>query len=396
MILLKLYSDDSELTRRAGRPKLTIPKDQLEHLIKLKIPIATIAKQFDVCRGIIYKAIQEYGINYNKFSEASLPEVEEAVATIKQMHPDAGEVMVMGHLASKGMHFQRNKVRKAIHTVDPDGVRERSHRPIKRRVYSVPCPNYLWHIVGNHKLVRWRLVVHHGIDGYSRLVVFAHCSPNNRAETVLSLFTGAIPKYGRPLRIRTDHGGENVEIWKDMISARPEESKPVLVGKSVHNQRIERHNRALNEQVMARFRREFYQLESDGVLDVNNDTDILCLHYVYLPRINQALDDFVAAHNNHKISTERNRTPEQLFWCNLHLARYHEDVLPEHAHQPDIRELMASDLPHAVIPETPNTLNSSGLEEIDELLGTLEDIDGMLAYRQVVTLVGQHMLASSY
>ena len=169
-------------------------------------------------------------------------------------------------------------------------------------------------------------MVHHGIDGYGRMAVFAKCSPNNRAETVHSLFTGAIPRYGRPLRIRTDYGGENVDIWRDMITARPEESKPVLVGKSVHNQRIERHNCALNEQVMSRFRGEFYQLESEGVVNVNNDTDILCLHYVYLQRINQAIDEFVAAHNNHRISTERNRTPQQLFWCNIHMADYHQGV----------------------------------------------------------------------
>ena len=117
-------------------------------------------------------------------------------------------------------------------------------------------------------------MIHHGIDGFSRLVVFSGCSPNNRAETVHLLFRGIPPKYGRLLRIRTGHGGENIDIWRDMIAAKGEKSKPVLVGKSVHNQRIERHNHALNEQLTSIFREEFYQLESEGVLYVNNDTDI--------------------------------------------------------------------------------------------------------------------------
>ena len=258
----------------------------------------------------------------------------------------------------------------------------------------MPCPNYVWHIDGNHKLVRWRLVVHHGIDGFSRMVVFARCSSNNRAATVHSIFLDALPKYGRPLRIRTDHGGENVDIWQDMITARGEESRPVLVGKSVHNQRIERHNRALNEQVVSRFRGEFYQLESEGILNVNNDTDILCLHCVYIPRINVVIDEFVAAHNNHKISTERNKTPAQLFWCYLQvrLADYHCGVLPEHAHQPDINELITSDLPHAAVPETPNPLNQNSLDELNNLVSSLSDAEGMYAYRQVVQFVGQLML----
>ena len=299
------------------------------NFLKLRIPIAAIAREFDVSRHLIYKAIQEYQIEYEKFTSESQPEIETAVVASKQQHANAGEAMIQGHLSSVGVHVQRHKIRRAIHAVDPEGVEERKQKPIKRRVYSVPCPNYIWHIDGNHKLVRWRFVIHHGIDGFSRLVVFAGCSPNNRAETVHLLFRGALPKYGRPMRIRTDHGGENIDIWHDMIAAKGEESKPVLVGKSVHNQRIERHNRALNEQLTSIFREEFYQLESEGVLNVNNDTDIFCLHFVYLPRINQALSEFVAAHNNHKVSTEKNKTPAQLFWCNIRWADNCQGVLPE-------------------------------------------------------------------
>lgn len=320
--------------------------------MQLKVSIVQIAEQLSVSRSAVYKAIADYDIQYERFSRMPQAHIEREVEAIKNEHPNAGEVMVQGHLASKGLHFQREKVRAAMHVVDPEGIEERKRKPIKRRVYSNPFPNYVWHIDGNHKLVRWRLVIHHGIDGFSRLVVFARCSSNNRAETAHSIFLQALPKYGRPLKIRTDLGGENVDIWRDMVEARGEANKPVLVGKSVHNQRIERHNRALNEQVLSTFRQEFYQLEAEGVLDVNNDTDIFCLHCVYLPRVNKTLDEFVAAHNNHRISTENNRTPEQLFWCNIMLAEHYEGVLPEHINQPNVEELVASDLLHAYVPDT--------------------------------------------
>ena len=101
----------------------------------------------------------------------------------------------------------------------------------------------MWHIDGNHKLVRWRLVIHHAVDGFSRMVVFSKCSSNNRAETAHNLFLRALTKYGRPYKVRTDLGGENVDIWRDMTTFWGEANTPVLVGKSVHNQRIERHNR---------------------------------------------------------------------------------------------------------------------------------------------------------
>ena len=334
------------------RPRKILNQDELERLLHLNIPICEIAKQLGVARSTIYTSIAHYGINYERFSRMSQADIEREVEHIKKDHPIAGEVMVQGHLTSRGLQVPRQAVRRAIHAVDPDGVEERKRKPI-RRVYRNPFPNFVWHIDGNHKLVRWRLVIHHAIDGFSRMVVFARCSSNNRAETNHNLFLQAIPKYGRPSKVRTDLGGENVDIWRDMTTFWGEANVPVLVGKSVHNQRIERHNRALNEQLLSTFRQQFYELESQGALDVNNDTDIFCLHCVYLPRINKALEEFVAAHNSHRISTENNRTPQQLFWCNIRLADHYEGALPQHPNQPNIaEELTSQDLPHVYVPDT--------------------------------------------
>ena len=90
-----------------------------------------------------------------------------AVSSVKTDHPNAGEVMVLGHLHAKGIHVPRAKIchASAIHRLDPLGPTECRRPPIRRWVYSVPCPNYVWHIDGNHKLIKWHLVVHHGIGG---------------------------------------------------------------------------------------------------------------------------------------------------------------------------------------------------------------------------------------
>ena len=65
-----------------------------------------------------------------------------------------GEIMIMGHLRSRRINVQRHRVRLALEQMDPEGKRKRS-RPIQRRTYNVPCPNYMWHIDGNHKLIRY-------------------------------------------------------------------------------------------------------------------------------------------------------------------------------------------------------------------------------------------------
>ena len=111
--------------------------------------------------------------------------------------------------------------------VSPQSVQHRHSSTISRRVYSFPTPNCLWHIDGLHCLIRWKIAVHGGIDGFSRRIVYLHASSNNRADTVLKLFHGAVMECGWPSRVRSDKG-ENVEVARAMISV-----------SSVHNQRIE-------------------------------------------------------------------------------------------------------------------------------------------------------------
>ena len=48
--------------------------------------------------------------------------------------------------------------------------------------------------------------------------------------------------------------------------------------------------------------------------DPLSELDLYCLHYVYLPRINQPLTEFKDSWNEHAISTEGNMTPHQLFF----------------------------------------------------------------------------------
>ena len=82
------------------------------------------------------------------------------------------------------------------------------------------------------------MVIHGGIDGYSRIAVDLHCSANNRASTVLSLFLEAFQQYGLPSRVRSDKDGENVGVSQFMLShpRRGPGRGSINAGKSVHNQ----------------------------------------------------------------------------------------------------------------------------------------------------------------
>lgn len=55
-------------------------------------------------------------------------------------------------------------------------------------------------------------MVHGGIDGFSRFIVYLGCNTNNTSDTVVQLFIKAVLDYGLPDRVRCDKGGENVKV----------------------------------------------------------------------------------------------------------------------------------------------------------------------------------------
>ena len=156
----------------------------------------------------------------------------------------------------------------------------------------------------------WAII---GIDGYSRLVTYLHCSDNNLASTVLQCFTGAVSQYGYPSRVRCDLSVENVDIARVVIGHRGTGRGSIITGSSTHNQRIERLWRDVRRVVIRQYQNLFNHMERYGFLDPLNDMHLLALHHVFIPRVNRALNEFQHQYNNHSLRTEHNMTPLQLF-----------------------------------------------------------------------------------
>ena len=87
----------------------------------------------------------------------------------------------------------------------------------------------------------------------------------------------------------------------------------VITGASTHNECIERPWCNVHRCVEVVFADTFRELEAEGKLDTLNKVDLYCLHYVYKPQINYALQAFIESLNNHCISTEGRCAPYQLF-----------------------------------------------------------------------------------
>ena len=166
-------------------------------------------------------------------------------------------------------------------------------------------------------------MVHGGVDGYTRLPVYLEASSNNRADTVLNLFIQAVREFGLPSRVRSDKGGENVGVSQYMLE-HPDRGPgrgSMIVGRSIHNQRIERLWRDVFEGVLYIYYHLFYHLEGCGVLDPDKQDHLFALHYVYIPRINRHLNTWKGGYIRHRIRTAGHQSPMQMYILGLIRSR---------------------------------------------------------------------------
>ena len=212
----------------------------------------------------------------------------------------------MAGLRQRGIYVQRWRVREAIVRVDPINRANRWGQRIVRRPYSVPHPNFLWHMDSNLKLRHWQMCIHGCIDRFSRCIIYLDVHNNNRASTVLTLFQRSTNEWGVPSRVRADNGGENVAVRDFMVWFRGENRGSFLTGPSTRNTRIERLWRDVVESVVTVFTSLFLFMEARHILDPMCERDMLALHYVFLPRLQRLLDRFTQYFNFHSVSTECN------------------------------------------------------------------------------------------
>ena len=309
-------ADKKKLARRRGRPALDIPEDQLSMLLEHHFSIADIARMMNVSARTVRRRILQYGLeSYTEYSALTDSQLDEITSQFVHANPFSGRVSYQGFLRSTGLRVQQSRVRESLRRVDQRGMERRFRQALHSRQYSVCMPNSLWHIDGHHKLVRWRVVVHGGIDGYSRLVVFLKASANNKAATMLASFLEGVDHYGLPSRVRCDKGGENVLVSQFMLDhpRRGPGRGSCITGRSVHNQRIERLWRDLYVGCIVLFHTLFLSLEDQGLLDPDNPKDLFCLHFIFLPRLNHALSTFISSYNHHPMRTTGNKSPYQLW-----------------------------------------------------------------------------------
>ena len=143
-------------TRSVGRPKFVITREQLIYMLEYDISVPNIAHALGVSQSTVKRRLKEYGISIRNDQDAELTDLEldELVRGVQEQFPNAGYRRIHSVLRSRSIRVTQARVRDSLHRTDPEGVAIRWLSIIPGRVYSVRGPPSLWHIDGNHKLIR--------------------------------------------------------------------------------------------------------------------------------------------------------------------------------------------------------------------------------------------------
>ena len=203
-----------------GRPALHIDPEWLSNQVNaFRLGPSEIAQSLrplqvsarTVRRRIISLNIRQTWQPTIEYDSPTEEQLDALVAECLRLNPAAGVETVQSFV--DGTYFvSRRQIRRTLRRLRPIHHFMRSDNTIRRRTYSVPGPNSLWHNDGCHHLIGYGIVIHAFIDGYSRLLLAIRASSNNTGETVLELFRSAVQIYGWPIRGRGDRGGENIEV----------------------------------------------------------------------------------------------------------------------------------------------------------------------------------------
>ena len=141
-----------------GRPKYLIPRDQLEFLIGRRVTVVEIASLLGVSVRTIEQRLSDYGLNVRStYSCINNVKLDEMILNILTEFPNTGYRRLAGFLLSRGLRIQHWRIREAMQRVNRAGVLLRALvlRAVHRSRYQVYGPLALWHIDGNHKLIRY-------------------------------------------------------------------------------------------------------------------------------------------------------------------------------------------------------------------------------------------------
>ena len=99
--------------QRVGRPSSRLDMDTIRYLKTLGMTVKDIAQLLGVSRQTVYNKINSSGnaAVFATYSVISDSDLDTLVTRLKSQHPNNGEIMIAGYLASEGVRVPRKKTK---------------------------------------------------------------------------------------------------------------------------------------------------------------------------------------------------------------------------------------------------------------------------------------------
>ena len=140
-----------------GRPKFDVSRDQLEFLLERGFSVPDVAHMLGLSVRTTERRLQEFNISSRQFFTIIDDQtLDRTLEDILRSFPSYGYRRMTGALLSNGIKVQQFRIRESMRRVNPDGIllRALTINTVQRRKYQVYVPLALWHVDGNHKLIR--------------------------------------------------------------------------------------------------------------------------------------------------------------------------------------------------------------------------------------------------
>ena len=114
-------TDHSEvhLTRRRGWPFLPVNIDQAEMLRGRGYTWDEVANAIGVSRTTLWRCLTEQNVTLSPYVDIFDHDLDQVVSRIQHNFPNAGLVLIQGHILSERIHVQRQRVCESVAHCDP-------------------------------------------------------------------------------------------------------------------------------------------------------------------------------------------------------------------------------------------------------------------------------------
>ncbi|KAG1729360.1 hypothetical protein EDD22DRAFT_982663 [Suillus occidentalis] len=256
------------------------------------------------------------GLQRTRQQGHSVESIREAMLDLRPIYPNAGaREMISLLFHEKGMCVARTVVRAYFATYEPELVRERKARRLKRKRFWAAGVNDLFAVDQHDKWLRFGLALHTGIEPFSGRIKWIRVWHSNRnPQLILSYYLDTIQNLGHmPMVTQSDPGSKNYGIANAHTMLR-QWHDPALQGTLQHRWMRSKKN-VMPEITWSQLRRRFTpgfesildQGVNEGWYDSNNTLQVMVFRWVFIPWLQRELDAYQDRINNTAKRRDRNK-----------------------------------------------------------------------------------------